>query len=161
MPRTVLGTGFAAETEVSVSRSKAQLEALLLNHGAEGFHTGWKAPRDHDPGWDAVEFLWKGKQIRFTLPRINRAQPSIQCDGAGRQRKPDVIERLVVQLDRQRWRVLYLVVKAKLEAVEAGVAMFEEEFLAFIVTASGRTVGEILTPQLQAGTTALQLEAGK
>ena len=132
--------GFAYDTSVPVDRSKGHIEALLLRAGAEGYHTGWQAAMGGDPGWDAIEFLWKGKQIRFRLPRTK----------AGRNDE---------QRNRQRWRVLFLVVKAKIEAVEAGIAVFEEEFLSFIVTANGQTVGEVLLPRLAAGGQ-LQLGAG-
>jgi hypothetical protein len=41
------------------------------------------------------------------------------------------------------------VIKAKLEAVQAGIVTFEEEFLAHILLPSGETVGEWATPQLE------------
>ena len=140
---------YAATTSVPVERSKHHIEELLMKAGAEGYHTGWQAPKDGDPGWDAIEFLWKGKQIRFRLPR----QPSAVRLRRGRRVTSE-------QIDRQRWRVLFLVVKAKIEAVEAGIAIFEEEFLSFIVTANGKTVGEVLLPRLQANAP-LQLEAAR
>ena len=49
----------------------------------------------------------------------------------------------------QRWRALLLVVKAKLEAVEAEIATFEEEFLPHIVLPNGRTVGEMALPEIE------------
>jgi hypothetical protein len=51
---------------------------------------------------------------------------------------------------RQRWRALALAIKAKLEAVESGIATFEEEFMAYIVLPDGQTVGEFLSPQIEA-----------
>lgn len=51
---------------------------------------------------------------------------------------------------RQRWRALLLVIKAKLEAVESGIAVFEDEFLAYTVLPSGRTVAAELAPQIEA-----------
>jgi len=39
--------------------------------------------------------------------------------------------------------------KAKLEAVEAGISVFDEEFLAHIVLPDGRTVGQFMTPQIE------------
>ena len=50
---------------------------------------------------------------------------------------------------RQTWRALALVVKAKLEAVDAGITVFEEEFLAHIVLPDGRTVGQFTLPQVE------------
>lgn len=50
---------------------------------------------------------------------------------------------------RQRWRALALAIKAKLEAVETGIATFEEEFLNYIVLPDGVTVGEFIRPQIE------------
>jgi hypothetical protein len=51
----------------------------------------------------------------------------------------------------QRWRALALVIKAKLEAVAAGITTVEQEFLAHIVLPDGHTtVGTWMAPQLAA-----------
>lgn len=135
---------YAEQTEVPVQRSKSQIEAILREKGAEQFHTGWDAARD------IIEFGWKGKQIRFVLPRPNAIDH--RTSPAGRRRTPAAINHAMEQAERQRWRGLYLVVRAKLEAVEAGISVFEEEFMAFIVI-PGRnmTIGEILVPQITDG----------
>ena len=52
------------------------------------------------------------------------------------------------QAIRQRWRALALVIKAKLESVETGVATFEEEFMANIVLPSAQTMAEYALPQI-------------
>lgn len=44
---------------------------------------------------------------------------------------------------------LKLVIQAKLEAVEAGITTFEDEFLAHLVLPSGETFGEWAAPQLE------------
>ena len=120
---------YAEDTRVPIERSKQELERLLRQHGAEGYATGWDSTQDR------VEFLWQGKQIRFVLPRLN---------ASGRARQE--------QLDRSRWRALVLVVKAKLEAVRSGIAVFEQEFLGFIVVpGQDRTVYEYARPALEAG----------
>ena len=50
---------------------------------------------------------------------------------------------------RQKWRALALVIKAKLEAVESGIAVFEDEFMAYIVLPGGEeTVGDFMRPQI-------------
>lgn len=126
---------YAADTEVAPEKSKQQLERLLKDHGAKEFHSGWDAERD------IIEFGFRNLQIRFILKRPKRGD-------FVRYRSP---ERAMEQADRQRWRALYLVVRAKLEAVESGLAVIENEFLANIVTASNQTIGEILQPRLAAG----------
>lgn len=47
-----------------------------------------------------------------------------------------------------RWRALALVIKAKLEAVAAGITTIEDEFLAHTVLPDGQTVGEFMQPQI-------------
>jgi hypothetical protein len=159
---------FAQDTSVSVEKSKIEIEKLVSTHGAEGFHTGWQggsADGVH-AGWDAVEFLWKGKTIRFKLerPRASWSVPDPKdptkqvtkrapwaVDKWGYLLKDQKLVQAIDQKNRQRWRVLYLVIKAKLEAVAAGVVVFEEEFLPFIVFDGSRTIGEVLVPRVQAG----------
>jgi hypothetical protein len=135
---------YAADTEVPVERSKRVIELLLQQRGAEQYHTGWDSVRD------IIEFGWNGKQIRFVLPRPNRSAYELSPGGVQRSRAQ--IDNAMLKADRQRWRALYLVVRAKLEAVEAGIAVFEEEFMAFIVVpGKNQTVGEILLPRLAEG----------
>ena len=43
-----------------------------------------------------------------------------------------------------------MVIKAKLEAVESGISIFEEEFLAHLVLPDGKTVGQFMLPQVEA-----------
>ena len=51
---------------------------------------------------------------------------------------------------RRRWRVLVLLVKAKLEAVASGETSVRDEFMANIVLLDGRTMGEWATPHIMA-----------
>lgn len=135
---------YAADTEVPVERTKATIEGLLKQHGAEAYHTGWDSERD------IIEFGWKGKQIRFVLPRPQPA--GYRRNGRGQARTPAQIQQAIEQANRQRWRALYLVIRAKLEAVAAEIAIFEDEFLAFIVVPGrNQTIGEILQPQITQG----------
>jgi hypothetical protein len=136
---------YAEKTEVAVEKSKRVIEDLLRRHGADQYHTGWDATRD------IIEFGWKGKQIRFVLPRPPRKDFSLSPAGWARTARQ--IDLAIEQADRQRWRALFLVIRAKLESVEAGISIFEEEFMAFIVVpGENRTVGEILLPRIQSGT---------
>ncbi len=147
MPRRSVSDGYAADTSVPVDRSKSQIEKLLTAHGAQGFQTGWQGPEGDDPGWDVIGFKWKNRAIRFQI-----ARPVVKSSYRSNQSAMD-------QKTRQRWRILHLVIKAKLEAVQAGVSVFEEEFLAHIVTDDGQTIGQHLMPRL-AGGGQLQLGSG-
>jgi hypothetical protein len=129
---------FAEKTRVPITQTRSEIEKLLLKHGAAGFSYGWT------PDLDKIEFAWRGRHVRFVLPRPKKNQNP-------------VAQHELEQLDRQRWRALLLVVKAKLEAVEMGIAVFEEEFLAFIVMQDDRTIGQHLVPRLNAGTLGVKL----
>ena len=58
------------------------------------------------------------------------------------------MRRSVEQACRQRWRALALIVKAKLEAVEAGISSFELEFLPYPMLPNGGTVGAWALPRI-------------
>lgn len=140
---------YASGSEVPVQRSRAHLEQLLQAHGAEGFAYGWTAEHDR------VEFVWQGQRVRFTLPRPKKDRFTLTPSGL--QRSERQVQTAMDGEDRRRWRALLLVVRAKIEAVESGISIFEEEFLAFIVMPNERTVGEILVPQLRDGTISRKL----
>jgi hypothetical protein len=53
-------------------------------------------------------------------------------------------QRHLEKAERQRWRALLLVIKAKLEAVESAITAFDEEFLAHIVMPNDRTVADLV-----------------
>ena len=53
------------------------------------------------------------------------------------------------QAERQLWRAFLLVIKAKLEAVEAGIITIEDEFLANVVLPDNSTIKDNLLPRLQ------------
>lgn len=137
---------YAAETEVPVTKTKAAIETLLMQHGAKEFASGWTETHDR------LQFHLHDQLVRFVLPRPSQADRKISHDRRGYLRSPAQRQRVIEQLDRQRWRALYLVIRAKIEAVEAGIAIFEQEFLAFIVGPNDLTVGDILVPRIQAGT---------
>lgn len=133
---------YAADTEVPVERSRQQIEAMLRQRGCEGYASAWSKEGDR------IEFAWKGLRIRFVLPAVDKEKH--RFDAQGRERKQEFWNRAVLQADRVRWRGLFLVIKAKLEAVESGISVFEEEFLAFIVDpATDKTVGDVLLPRIQ------------
>lgn len=139
-------TPYAAQTEVPVFRSKAAIEQLLIQHGATEFISGWNESHD------TLQFKMRGQLIRFVLPRPNPKDRKFNYDRSGYALSPVNRTKRIDQADRQRWRALYLVIRAKLEAIQSGIAIYEQEFLAFIVDPiSGLTVGDILVPRLQEG----------
>lgn len=135
---------YAQDTAVSVEKSKAEIERLLIRYGATSFLSGQQGERA------MVAFEMKGKRIRFVLPLPDSNADEFKFTPAGCRMRGDE-DRLKAweQACRQRWRALTLTIKAKLEAVETGITTFEDEFMAHIVMPSGDTVGEWLKPQIE------------
>ena len=133
---------YAAETKVSVSKSKAEIEKTLDRYGAEQVLSGWSDKQA------LVGFTMQGRQVRFVAPLP--AKSEFRQTATGQFRSLDAITNAWEKACRQRWRGLALVIKAKLEAVDSGIAEFEDEFLANIVMPNGRTVGEEAKPAIAA-----------
>ena len=97
-----------------------------------------------------IGFRFEGKMVRFLLTMPDRNDDRFRFTAARRKvRSP---EQSIVEWEkgcRQVWRALALVVKAKLEAVEAGIVTFEEEFLAQLVLPGGQTVAEQALPAIR------------
>lgn len=134
---------YAENTSVSSESSRAEIERTLRRYGADSF--AYMTSRTEA----MVGFVANGRQVRFRLPMPDPAHPEFTHTPAKRQRRsPQQAEAAYEQAVRQRWRALALVIKSKLEAVEADITTFDSEFLAHILLPNGRTVGESITPQL-------------
>lgn len=140
---------YASQTTVSSDRSKAEIESILKNYGADQFMSGWK------DGHVVVGFRVKSKEafrmIRFVLPMPEiSAFKTFEVERHTRygvrrytKERTEISQRDAHDQEiRRRWRALSLVIKAKLEAVQSGITTFEEEFLAHIILPGGRTVYE-------------------
>ena len=136
---------YAEDTRVTAAQSRAEIEKTLRRYGADGFVYGWQNGRAF------VGFTLNRRQVRFSLALPSPKDPAITHSHNGkRARSPE--QQLVEyeKAERQRWRALALVIKAKLEAVESGISVFDEEFLANIVLPGGKTAGEYVIPEIDA-----------
>lgn len=141
---------YAAETTVSASRSMEEIQRTLERYGADEFVFGQRADRA------AVEFVLFERRVRITFPLPSAAEASVTPSGRVR-RDSKVVGEAHAKAVRQRWRAVALVVKAKLETVEAGISTLEHEFLAFIVLPTGETLGQWAIPRLAADTLTTQM----
>lgn len=132
---------YAERTEVPPERSRDEIEHTLRRYGASAFGYGWQEDRA------VVTFKAQGRFVQIAVRMPTEDDVVLKSDGTriGKQQIPGAIEKA----QRQRWRALALCIKAKLEAVEAGIATFEEEFLAHIMLPDGKTVGSMLAPQIE------------
>jgi hypothetical protein len=136
-------TRFAEKTEVSSTKSRDEIERTLTRYGATGFMYGWS------DGKAVIAFAAKNRHIKFTLPMPDpKAREFTHTPARGNLRSDAERAAAYEQGVRQRWRALALVIKAKLEAVAAGITVFEDEFMAHIVLPGGETVGEWMRPQI-------------
>jgi tRNA-dihydrouridine synthase len=138
---------YAANTDVSTDRSRAEIERTLERYGADGFMYG------RDGQHAVIMFRVHGRMIRFILDLPDKDDPAYQKKGINqyrsRQATPDEAYEQWDKACRQKWRALALVIKAKLEAVESEIVSFEEEFLAHTVLPDGQTVGQWMLPQVE------------
>lgn len=132
---------FAHGTKVPVEQTKAEIERIVTKYGADAFAVMRDGPVQ------MIAFRIHNLNVRFTVPM---PKPKEVYDASRYALTERQLDEAVVKETRRRWRALLLSIKAKLEMVESGLACFEEEFLANVVTGSGETIGEALVPQLDA-----------
>lgn len=141
---------YAVATEVSVEKSQAEIQRMLTRAGATKFMTGF------DDAQAMMMFVLRSRTFKFVLPLPDRKSDEFQkrrvTAYSSRKATPEEAYKKWEQACRSRWRCLALAIKAKLEAVAIGLTTFEQEFLAFIMTDDGRTVGERIIPQLEDAT---------
>lgn len=135
---------YAQSTEVRSDQSRLEIERTLKRYGADAFMYF------EDRGRAAIAFRAAERHIRFMLPLPDpKSREFTHTPVKGQIRSPEAQRDAYEQAIRQRWRALALVIKAKLEAVEAGISVFEDEFMANIVLPDGKTVGEFMRPQIE------------
>lgn len=133
---------YAKDTTVSVSKSQQEIQATIMRYGAQTFMFG----QTQDAA--SIAFEAKGRRVQFYLPLPSRDDKRFRLDGRGYLRAPDKITAAWEQACRSKWRSLALCIKAKLEAVDAGITSFEDEFMAHIVMPDGLTVGQHIRPRI-------------
>lgn len=133
-------TQFAAETSVPVEKTRTEIERTLARYKADAF--GYMV----EPGSARIAFRMAGRHYRFLLPLPRRAD--FLKTATGQLRAEESVDRAIAQAERQRWRALLLIIKAKLEAAAAGITTIEDEFLAHAVLPDGSTLGEWAEPQI-------------
>jgi len=131
---------FAERTTVPAEKTRGHIERALSKYGASGFAYAWQ-------GHDAmVSFMMNNRHIRFVINVPSK--DTFFKTSTGKVRALDSVDLAFHQEVRRRWRVLYLIIKGKLEAIETGVTEFDDEFLAHIVMPNGKTFGEWARPQI-------------
>lgn len=149
---------FAEGTSVSAEKTRSELDLLLSRHGASQRATYFddKARRAR------IQFSIEDRMVRLDL-RVEVADlptPGKRAweladsprgwDSWPKERQATWVAQQIQQREREAWRRLLLVTKAKLEIVADGSSTVEREFLADILLPDGGTVHERLAAQLEA-----------
>lgn len=134
---------YAAGTDVPSDRSRREIERTVTRYGATSFAYGWEGNQA------AIGFTLNNRQIRLMLPLPDPASAELSRTPTGKARTATAAHNQFEQAVKQRWRALTLVVKAKLEAVEAGIVTFEQEFAMHVVLPDGRTVAQHVSPAIE------------
>lgn len=122
---------FAEDTGVPTDRSQAEVKDRLRKAGADRIAVYESAERS------SVAFTLADRMYRLTVPITAGAKDTGQDE-------------------RRAWRLLLLLLKAKLEAVREGATTIEREFLADMLMPDGSTVGELAGRQI-----AIAYESGR
>ena len=160
-------------TAVAVERSQGEIRKLLQKYGAQRFQFSEGEGMDARQ-WVALEFVHAANFERPHLIRIS--VPLKLLDEEALKEKADrAYSKTYLQLknelfdkeSRRIWRVIYFMLKSRMESVAEEVETFEQAFLPHIVDpASGATLwmmlkGPIGDGRLAIGGKGLALPAGK
>ncbi len=140
--RPVNAMTYARNTTVSAIRTRNEIEETLERYGADGFAYATQG------NLATVIFAMENRQIRFVLELPDPKDFRLTNHNPPRERSARAQREAHDQACRQKWRALLLVVKAKLEAVSAGISTLEAEFLANIVLPDNSSAGDWMLPQI-------------
>lgn len=134
---------YAKKTTVGVGRSIEEVERTLKRYGATQFMSG----RDDELGMAMIGFKVNGISYKIQMPIPDRSE--YETDSRGYTRSDTAIEKDWDQEYRRRWRVIILLIKAKIEVVNIGISTFEKEFMTNILLPGNQTVLDFIAPQLE------------
>jgi len=98
---------YAASTQVSSDKSKAEIEKTLQRYGATGFMYGWQESKA------IIAFQMMNRHIKFILPMPSINDKEFRLTDTGRERSENAKQDAYEQAIKQKWRALALVIKAK------------------------------------------------
>lgn len=132
---------YASGTTVTVDRSQQEIASTLGRYGVDTYTFGAR------PGTALVEFIIDALPIRLEISLPARPEkPKGKNPKTGRTID---LNKAWEQQVREAWRALLLFLKANLEACERGVVTPEQAFMAFLVSSDGRTLGEVMLPEVR------------
>lgn len=132
---------FAKGTTVAAAKSEAEIRGTLARLQANSIIVGNDGP---------VSFVLariNGRYVKFEVALPDRQE--FRVDGRGTLRSPERVDQAVRDETNRRWRALALLVKAKVTAIEDGIATFEDEFISATVMPDGKRFIEHARPAVE------------
>lgn len=135
---------FAEDTRVPVAKSRSEIDGLLRGWGAAGVQ--WTD--DWETSVVTLRFRWPhgsktfAARMTIKLPSAKDLEPLAVDNRSGgiSERK---LDKLLADRGKREHRLLLLLIKSTLNAVDAGVISDVEAFLPYLEGKDGRTVGEV------------------
>lgn len=119
---------FAKRTTVPIEKSLMEIRRVLDRYGATETSITLVG------GKKGLSFKMRDSHSGWRGVRISIAESSREA-----------------QKERQQWRALVMLLRAKLESIALNVTTFEQEFLPYIQLSETRTVGDVIIPQVRSG----------
>lgn len=141
---------YAEGTKVSVESSRGEITGILTKHGVQ--RMGWMG----GPEGDQLVFELAGASYRLDIrkPTLDEVKARYIAEGGRWNLVYDEQGKIDAEW-RRRWRANVLLLKAKLEFIEAGDTTLERELLPYRVLKGGKTLEDLILagqlPMLTAG----------
>jgi len=133
---------YASETTVAWEKSRDEIELVLKRYRCT--HFGYMTT----PAGVMIAFMRDKVPYRIEVPLPDPKSKDIRYKPNGQERSELQQRKELDQEQRRRWRVLLLLIKAKLEWVSLGMSTVEKEFLADISLPNGTTLGQWAAQQV-------------
>ena len=132
---------YASGTAVATERSQAEIKKTLQRYGADNVTIGESMAQ----GVALIQFLHRDLpcQIRVKLPKAQEERFHL-TPSRGRRRTSEAARMAWQDECRRKWRVILLLIKAKLEAIEEEVVSPREALLSWLLLPNGQNVSQAL-----------------
>lgn len=136
-------------TEVSVYKSQADINALVSLHGGSGI--GFESEPPHESFTAKIKLNGTPYIIRVGAKTKEIKAGHYQTPGGRWRSRNGAQAEEANNAERRRvWRVLFWHLKAVFEAADAGVIELRQAMLAYVVMPDGTTISEKILPRLDA-----------
>lgn len=136
---------YASQTKIHYKQTLKEIGRILYIYGVRNP----KIKHNETHTKVTLEFVIHNRKVRFYLPLPSpTADEIVYTPNTERERAPYLQKKFYKRAKNQRWRALGLAIKSRLVRVEDNITSFDEEFLGNIVLANGRTLADMVAPNM-------------